>query len=259
LGGTAKDKVTAGTNSAYDYEITSGYLETKIKKGETSGKILITLASDFSVEDDEIIEISIKSVDSENIELTRDDEIKITVTQEDGLVVLLEWGVGTGEHYTDVDMDLFLWAENNASTLGLTNVSAINSSPVSPEFFFVPTALLDDGDYGLSCNYYEGTANPMNFQVSFIKFVNETAGTAVVRKAAYTLDNVNPWYTSGSDPLLVETFKKSGTDFSDFSEITVPDTLSRVSSHSTILSALKKELSETKSPPKLILPFLKQR
>src|SRR5882762_3327888 len=39
LSGTATDKVAAGSNGAYDYEITSSYLDTKIKKGETGGTI----------------------------------------------------------------------------------------------------------------------------------------------------------------------------------------------------------------------------
>src|SRR5882762_4493653 len=67
LSGTAKDKVSAGTTSAFDYEIITSYLETKIKKGESTGTITVKLYSDFGLEDDETIEISIKSTDSDNI------------------------------------------------------------------------------------------------------------------------------------------------------------------------------------------------
>ena len=232
LSGTAKDKVSAGTTSAYDYEITSGYLETKIKKGETSGKILISLFSDFDIEDDELIEISIKSTDSDNIEITRDDEIKITVEQEDGLGITLAWSVGAGENYTDVDMDLLLWAEDDNHTLGLTNVISANGAP-SPryEFIFLPTAPIDDGSYGLSCNYYAGTPDPMNFVLSYQKLTNGVVGAAVERPASYHLANINKWDKAppdGSDPILVATFTKSGTDYTNFSEITVPAAGSRI-------------------------------
>ncbi len=229
LGGTAIDKVSAGSGNAYDYEITSDYLECKIKKGETTGTIAVKLYSDLQIEDDEVIEISIKSVDSDNIEITRDDEIKITIKQEDGLLVLLEWGVGTGEHYADVDMDLFLWAQDNTSNLVLTSISSTTPSSTSPEYIFLPSAPLKDGNYGLSCNYYSGSVTPMNFVVSFSTLTDEVFGTPVKKLASYTLANINPWDTqNGTDPLLVETFTKSGTTWSNFSDITVPATGSRI-------------------------------
>ena len=90
LDGTATDKVKAGSNAS-DYEIKEDYLEAKIDKDDTVAFIKIKLFSDIELEDPETIQISIKSVDSENIEITREDDIKITINQEDGLVVVLEW------------------------------------------------------------------------------------------------------------------------------------------------------------------------
>src|SRR5258706_8117333 len=143
LSGTATDKVAAGTTASYDYEITSTYLDTKIKKGENTGTITIKLYSDLEVDDNEVIDISIKDTDSQNIEITRNDEIKITVKQEDGIGITLAWGVGTGENYTDVDMDLLLWAEDNTSTLGLTAINSAHLGTSPPyEFLFLPTAIL---------------------------------------------------------------------------------------------------------------------
>src|SRR5882672_5047531 len=46
--GSAVDKVAAGSNTDYDYEITSTYLECKIPKGELTGTISIKLYSDFN-------------------------------------------------------------------------------------------------------------------------------------------------------------------------------------------------------------------
>ncbi|MBK5279891.1 MAG: hypothetical protein JJE09_13615 [Bacteroidia bacterium] len=252
LSGTALDKVAAGTTKAYDYEITSDYLEIGIDKGDSIGFIKLTLLSDLEIEEDETIIIKIKDVDSENIEITRNDDITIKVKQENGMVVALEWGVGTGEKYTDVDMDLFLWAKGSDSNLGLTNIASANSGFTSPEFFFLPTAAFDDGPYGLSCNYYEGTVDPMNFRVSFVKFKDGAYQSPIVKKGAYKLANVNPWFTSDVDPILVQTFDKANGDFTNFSDITIPATASRIGSSGQLSSAIKKGYdSKNKSLPAL--------
>jgi hypothetical protein len=239
LTGTAVDKVSAGTTKAYDYEITSDYLETEIVKDDSIGIIKIKLYSDLTIEEDEMIQISIKDVDTENIEITRNDDIKITVKQEDGMVVALQWGIGTGEKYTDVDMDLFLWAKTNGE-FGLTNIASANSGFASPELFFLPVKPFDVGNYGLSCNYYEGKQDPMNFVVTFVNFVGGVEKPAINKKGTYTLANVNPWDTSKIDPVLVLTFDKVGTDFTNFSEITIPTEKSRIGSGSNHNFTFKK-------------------
>lgn len=227
ISGTAGEQVKVGTTAAADYKISSDYLKVKILAGETSGIIKLEFFSDIEIEDDETIEIQIDKVDSEEIEITRTDEVNITLKQEDGLVVVLEWGVNATPKYTDVDMDLFLWAEDANTTLVLTNFSSVQESVQSPEFFFLPTAIVDDGTYGLSCNYYSGTVDPMDFQVTYYKLINGANAGSVVKKGTYTLANINPWYTSKVDPLLVMTFKKLGTEFKDFSDITIPSAGSR--------------------------------
>ena len=117
VSGTAKDEVAAGNTAPSDYTINGTYGEVVIAKGETTGSISFELYSDSDVEADETIIFAIDKVDSDEIEITRDDDITITVTQEDGLIVLLEWGKNESPAYTDVDMDLFLWAENSSSVL----------------------------------------------------------------------------------------------------------------------------------------------
>lgn len=229
LGGTAIDKVKASaTSSAYDYEITSDYLELEIPKGETTGTIEIRLYSDLSIENSETIEIALESVNDENIELTRDDDVEITVEQEDGMVILLEWGVGTGENYTDVDMDLFLWVEDETSTLALSNIFSSRASFQSPELIFLPSGPFPDGTYGLSCNYYEGSQDPMNFLISFYSIVDGNDNLITSINGSYTLNNLNAWDVTDVDPILVQTFEKSGSTFSNFSAVTVPPTGSRV-------------------------------
>lgn len=242
LSGTAKDKASVATNAPYDYEVLSGDGQIEIKKGEKTGTIEISLVSDFYLEDEETIDIAITKVSSKNIEITRDDDMTITVQQEDGLLVVLAWGVGTGENYTDVDMDLFLWAQSGSS-LELTDFGSSAISFESPEFFFLPTAGINDGSYGVSCIYYEGTQDPMNFQVSFIEIVNQDDAATTVKKGTYHLANINEWdnETTGTKPILAATFSKSGADFNNFTDITVLPTGSRSTTFSDIPSTIKKQ------------------
>jgi hypothetical protein len=251
LTGTAVEKVAAGTTSAYDYEITSDYLEVKILKGETVGKIEIQLYSDIDIEDDELIDIQLESVNSDQIEITREDRLKITVEQEDGIAVVLEWGVGASPAYTDVDMDLFFWAPSTTTAeLTITNLSATTPSYSSPEVIFLPNAILDDATYGLSYNYYEGTKEPMDFKVTFAELINgvfEPVANRNIFNASYTILNINAWDEDGApSPVLAQTFKKTGTTYSDFSTITIPTSGSRSSSPSQIPASVRKiEMNKT--------------
>jgi len=229
LSGTAIDVVNGG----FDYEILSDYLEVDIDEGETTGIIEIELYSDFAFESiPETIEIEIVDVDTDALEITNDDEIQITVEQEDGLGIVLTW--------TDnVDMDLFIWGEDNTGTLVISTLGSANIGfAVKAESFFLP-GVLNDGDYGVSCNYYEGTASPMNFVLTYRPFMNGSFGTNVVRNGSYTLANINAWDVSGIDPLLAATYVKTGSTYSNFSQITVHPSGSRLSS-GTFLNAFKK-------------------
>lgn len=88
-----------------------------------------------------------------------------------------------------------------------------------------------DYQYGLGYNYYAGTANPLNFTVTF----NPSGGdnitvnggsTNAVYNATYTLVNREA-AASGAAVAIVQTFYKTGFDFHTFSGITVPATGSR--------------------------------
>lgn len=237
LKGTARESVAAGSaNLPADYEIVTDYLEVEIPEGETTGVIEIDLFSDTDMEiTDETIEIAIEETDSDQIEITRDDDMTITVKQEDGLLVFLAWGEEDND-YPDVDMDLFLWIENTSSQLVVSNYRGVNDDSYTnwiggnfPEYFFVPTALFDDGNFGISCTYYEGTVEPMNFEVSFVEVVNGEEAATETKTGVYTLVNINKWddEDTGTDHQLVATFTKAGADFTSFSDITVPTAGSR--------------------------------
>lgn len=223
---TVDYEVDGTATEQFDFEILedlNDYGEIDFDKGETTGIIQIQLYSDLGFEDDETIIIELTDVDSDLVEITRDDEVEITIEQEDGLLILLTWD------YPDVDLDLFLWAEDDLGDLVLTSVNSSLINFTGPEFLFLPTAL-DDGTFGLSCIYYEGTADPMDFAVNFVKIEDGVDVSTTERLGSYGLVNINEWdnSTTGTDPVLVVTFEKSGTDFTNFSDIETPVSGSRV-------------------------------
>jgi hypothetical protein len=244
--GTAYEKTTPHpTTGAYDYEILGGSAgELEIPEGETTGTIEIKFYSDRALEDPETINLSIEDIDTELVEISRDDELDITLEQEDGLIVVLQWS----ETYTDVDMDLFLWIQNAEDEFELTNVSSQQPDFTSPEAFFVPTAIMSDGVYGISANYFEGTENPMEFLLSYVEFKDGAEQTPVEREGSYTLANINPWFVNETTPpqnLQVEfTFEKSGSTFSNFSEITVPAEYSRIRTSGKPGEPRKRQMAE---------------
>lgn len=273
LSGTAQDNETATQNSPGDYEIDEDQThgEVEIEKGQTSAVIKINLYSDFAIEDGksstedilepEEIDIEITDVDGGDIEISNDDETTILVEQEDGMLVFLAWGVGEGENYTDVDMDMTLWSENAQSQLVLTNFAAARTSVAPPEFFFLPH-VINDGDYGLSYTYWGGTEDEMNFEVTFAELVDmefEDVEDADVFQATYTLANINKWDDDeeGTDRLLAQTFTKTGNDYSDFSEITVHGEGSRTGTHSPV--TIKRQTTSNQAPSSTVMKMLRKK
>jgi hypothetical protein len=236
ISGTAAEKRAAGTNAAFDYEITSDYLETEIEAGETEGVIKLTFYSDLSIENDETIEISIDEVD-EGIELTRDDEININLLQEDGMVILLEWPAETANGRAD--MDLLVRAGANTTTWDGVLTGSADGSFTGPEGAFLPFAL-EFAAYGLSYIYYDGTLEPLQFTVTFANFVNgdfEPEASHKVFNGTYSLQNINKWtQETVSTTQVVQTFLKADGKFGSFSNnITIPTSGSRLSLGSKIL------------------------
>ena len=81
----------------------------------------------------------------------------------------------------------------------------------------------------------------MNFSVSFVKVIDKVTKPPIVRKQTYTLKNVNAYDKTKISPVLVLTFDKTGTDFTNFSEISIPTTSSRIGSGSSLLLNFKKD------------------
>ena len=86
LGGTASDQDAVGTANA-DYEVVGDHGVVVIESGETSGIIELEIFEDGAFESDETIEISIMDTNTADVEVTADDEIVITISNDDAQLV----------------------------------------------------------------------------------------------------------------------------------------------------------------------------
>ena len=255
LDGTALDSLFASKEeippSYYDYYIdgevsyadgvVSG--ELVIPNGQTSADIMIQLFSDFRFEDDETIEITLTP--SGSTDVGTNSTITITVTQEDGKLIGLLWEPS----YTDVDMDMFLWVGADLDNLdGVLATALTPRTTPQEELIFIPTTIssgITEAAFGLSYVYYEGTADPMNFEVHFIDLIAgefEIADERDVFAATYTAANINAWdQQSGNDPLIIQTFRIVDGQYVDLTDITVPATGSRMKGQKVPLGLKKRE------------------
>lgn len=234
---TAKDSVSAWNTDPqlrepYDYYInnegTPGQLV--IPAGQSSGNIEIQVVSDLYYERDEIIKIQLTQSGSATIGTS--NIATVTIKQEDGKIIGLIWDPS----YTNVDMDMFLWIGPDLDNLNdVFALAARASTSVKEEIIFLPNALSDgieEAAFGLSHVYYEGTANPMNFEVHFIDVVGgtfEAEADRDVHAASYSLANINKWTDEGAPvPAIVQTFRIVMGEYVDLTAITVPTSGSRM-------------------------------
>ena len=82
LGGSASDQDAVGTANA-DYEVVGDHGVVVIESGQTSGVIQLEIYNDAGFEEDETIEISVMDVNTSDVELTADDEIEVTISNDD--------------------------------------------------------------------------------------------------------------------------------------------------------------------------------
>jgi len=85
LGGTASDQDAVGTADA-DYQVVDTHGVVEIPAGATTGTIELAIFSDTAFEPDETIEISIFDTNTDEIELTAEDKVVITITNDDAQI-----------------------------------------------------------------------------------------------------------------------------------------------------------------------------
>lgn len=263
-GGTARDSETADELNLFaDYEIKNNDFEITIEEGQTKGKIEIELFSDLLRETTETIILKIDEVDIDGIELTEAVEVTVNIEQEHGIFIALGWDDdydGDGDrdndpdddvHPDSVDLDLLIWRETEAGEYDLMADVFVDNTPFlgreeflyegeiylfntnwlltkySPEYIFIPTVALDDGNYAVGCTYYNGPEKDIQFGLEFIEVDDGGQATSLETfEPTYTSANINE-YTTLATVKYVATFKKEGNTYSDFN-FTTPESGSRV-------------------------------
>jgi hypothetical protein len=233
LGGTSVDSLTAwnqgqvdGNVYSYDYYIDGVTGELQIPAGASSGVIILQPVSDLYLEDTGTIEITLTASDAVQVNSAAAVHT-LDIHQEDGKVIWLTWD----ESYTTVDMDLFQWVKIDGEYLFMNASAAAGFEGTDGEYIFMP-AVIDQGEFGASYNYYEGTEDPMNFTVKFINFTNEQLDIANAQTftASYGLENINKWddQVNGIEPPIAQTFTITNGVYA-IDPIVVPSAGSRVS------------------------------
>jgi hypothetical protein len=267
--GTAIEYESAGTQDYPDYALENvGELE--IEKGETSGVINMQLLSDIDIEDDETIILTLDKADVEHVIIAPDTKLEITLKQEDGMVVVLEWPEASTTGLADMDLFVRVGAtSSNVTYDGLITGSAFRGFQYNYEFVFIPKAYTGDKlgltytntTYGMTYTYYDGTIDPLNFNAIFIDFVNgqgEPEDQQQVFPGSYTAENKNKWTGTTYPNIIAQTFQNNGTAFSNISTITKQATGSRVATSSPVDKFNNNRFILRSSGKELPLKFRKQ-
>jgi hypothetical protein len=250
LTGTAIDSTYGFNNDApseyYDYYIHGESGKVTVNSGESSTNIVIQLLSDFHYEPtNETIIITLK--ESSSIQLGTNKTMTITLKQQNGKVVALLWD---NDAYTNVDMDMFLWIGNDVNSLNGIIGSSLNPSvTVKQELVFVPEGVISNAGLGLSFVYYEGTANPLDFEVQFADYTDgvlEALANRDVFEGSYTTANINKWDTNGApNPQVEQTFEIVDGTLTNISDISTPNSGSRARSYKIPSKAVRTKLAKS--------------
>lgn len=224
----------------------------QIDKGESSATISLFIYTDELIEEDETITITLDKADVNHVEFQPGTKMDITLKQQDGLVILLEWPAASTTGVAD--MDMFVRIGETASPVtydGVVTGSIYRGFDSNYEAVFIPKtytgALFDLGytntTFGISYTYYDGTLSPLTFKSTFIDFVNGAAEGTSTRQsfeASYTFDNRNKWAGTTYPTIVAQTFQNDGNQFTNISSITTQATSSRSGSSSRELSLTAK-------------------
>lgn len=258
LDGTASTESTEN-NDVPDFEIlaegenaTVDDENITIAKGAESASIILRIYEDFSFEYDEddgleeTITLELNEVVSGSIVLdeTSTTSYTLTITEDDPVVYLMWYvdGSDDAETVNTVDMDLYVWMDGE-----VVNASTYDNSDGTYEYpyegLFIPAGF-PDGTYGLSYNYYSGSSDDVYFgslmwgHVEGDFYAYPEDDYYLLAEGTYTTDNLNASDETGIDPLIVQTMDKSGINFTNISEIEIPESGSRMKSSGSQMKSI---------------------
>lgn len=257
VAGTALPNSAA--NPVGDFEIENDNLI--IEKGATETIISIQLFEDLSYEytdynNDglpyENIILKLESVVSGPAVIGEKNTFQLDILEDDGIFFLV-WDPqdDPGEDNGDVNMDLFVWLDNE-----LWDGSA---GTTSEQEYVVVAAGFPDGAYTFSYTYYAGTSNDLDFYAIMFGNLNNQAhpypDEPLVYTGNYTLVNKNTYVKSEAVPpvppdvKIVQSMTKSGLKFTNVSDISEPAAGSRIGARKPSIKITPELLKKWKLDP----------
>src|SRR5690606_28849637 len=102
---------------------------------------------------------------------------------------------------------------------------------------------------GLTYTYYDGSLDPLDFEIAFIEFIDGAEGEEEIFTGSYTAANKNKWTTPAYPTIIAQTIRLVDGQFTDISGISKEATSSRANlsgRHQTIRkSAFKRTQHES--------------
>ena len=207
LGGTASDQDVVGTANA-DYEVMSDHGVVEIEAGETTGVIELNIYSDAAFEADETIEVSFLDTNTDEIEMTADDDMVITITNDDAQLVA-----------TITTADMTVNEADGAN--GYLNVTVqLDNAPTSDviiEYTLEGTAF--DSTY--AANY---EPNPIPAQY-YDYYINGTSGELVIpagsTSAMIEIQLYSDFILEGDETIIIALNETNGVQVGTDGEMTI--------------------------------------
>ncbi len=196
-----------------------------IPAGQSGADFVLHLVNDDTKEETEYVDFTLEPIAGGQPSPSSMNHRAEIVDDDVGYMQIdLAWDSGDGTP-GDADLDLVLWIEQPAGSGSWKFVKW--SAYIGPYFerLSIPNDTLDRA-YGVTVNYYEGSSDHVEFTVTYsvVGGTLDGASGPLAFTGVYTLQNVNC-----CDPFWIEqTFVKAGFDYSDFSEITIPESGSRM-------------------------------
>ena len=226
LSGTA---TRSATTEVGDYDILTDGELLVIEKGESSATIPLVIYEDGSFEIEsgsalyEMFTIELEEVVAGTGKLGEFTTFDVYIFEDDP-IILLSWDPldVAGTDGGGVDMDLLVWMDGE-------QFRASAQSGDEYEGLSIPAGL-PNSEFGFSYTYYSGTSDNLEFTVDIINLGGNINGSPNDRTftKVYTQANVNTYDESGNDQLIVQSMDKSGLNYLNLTDITVPTTSSRM-------------------------------
>lgn len=237
---------TASTDELNDFTIeaegeslTVDGTNVTILKGATEASFNVRIYEDFVMEWDADSELNDDDIPYESIELVLESvvsgpgklgealehEIKVL---EDDAYVYMQWGINNSENPGDVNMDMLIYFNNT-----FAGGAAFSNASNPYEIITIPGGY-PARTFGLSYVYKSGTADDVDFMIEILNFggtLTTTSGTSnplLQFNGSYTLANINNYSSSAPQSKITQSITKSGLNYTNVTELTIPTSGSRV-------------------------------